>query len=781
MKAKHITWCLVAVVITFLATACVDKDFRLDEVSTEITVGQGTTTLKLGYLKEQKLSEIIDTEDIDGLQIDPQTGDYLLGYSGEGEDIEIDGIDHSFDIPRTMSSFTAEYPHFELIGTGYQFDEVYYIKPKIANVEIPDFEIQVEAGHVISGHEDSTASHTLSYEVPEYISSIDCIYLKPYRDGAPGAKIDVLLEFNDLKSINSGGHLNLELVAPEGYRLYDSNYRLLEDGHFKVSNYAFSSSQNEFEYELYLECIENNHPIVDGNLTLPIELEYHLSFDMTTRAGALHVAQLPELHITSDLEYEDAELTLNNVTLIEHNKPMEGALQINDLPEEVKSINEVTFTGYPAIQLIAEGIEWLDDLTASQVVIKALLPEYLTFEDDPRSGYNAQTHTLTTNLNYLRHGIVLILDALHFEGEGIRPENGTVTLDFAPDIVAEFLKGTKTQLSHLLHSGDLVLTTGIEQTTLDIESVTGHIAYSHTEQSSIDMGGLDEDYQITINDPGLSPVIAINISNPLTISATVNATLTPTCGGVLHPENSVSVKNVVVEAADYFDGNTTPKQIKLILAEEAKRSLYPQDEYTFVACDIAKLLKGEIPDTVELDLEFNTDAQSEATLYAADKYVVSYDYKVDVPLLFDQTMDITYSDVADGFDDTFDDLSDKDIKVGDIYIIAEVKTTIPLDLGFDAELIDAQGNPTEVKLIIPSDAKIEGSKDGQSESVSTIRLGVDLGKDNNARNLADIDAIRLELSAGCAAGEASLNTEQYISAQLYIELNGGITVDLDTL
>lgn len=782
MNTNRILRCLVAIFVTLVATSCVDKDFRLDEVSTEITVGQGTTTLKLGFLKEQKLAEIIDTEDIDGLTIDPLTGNYRLGYEGQGEDIEVDGIDHTFDIPRTMSSFTAEYPHFELVGHEYLLDEVYYIKPKIADVEIPDMEIQVEAGHIISGHEDDVARHSLSYDVPEYISSIDRIYLSPHKSGAPGAKIDVLLEFNDLADINNGGHLNLELIVPEGYILYDSDYRLLEDGHFKVSNYAFAANENEFEYELYIESIENNNPIVDGVLTMPIELEYHLSFDMTTRAGSVHVADLPELHISSSLEYEDADLQLNAVTLIEHNEPMESAIAINDLPEEVKSINEVTFIGYSAINLIAEGLEWIDEQTASQVVIEAQLPDYLTFHNDPKSGYDAQTHTLTTNLNYLRHGIVLTLDALHFEGEGITPVNGSLSLDFAPDIVARFEQGTKTKLSHLLHSGDLVLTTGIEQATLDVESISGRIAYSHTEYSSLDMGGLEEDYDITINDPGLSPVIAINLTNPLTIDAYVDATLTPVSGLTAHPENSVSVEGVKISAAQYFDGNTTPKTIRLILADEEHRKEYPESEYTFVACDLATLLKGNIPDTVELELDFKTDSENQATLYAADQYIISYDYSVDVPLVFDQTMDITYSDTSDSFGDTFDDLSDKDIKVGDIYVIAEITTTIPLNLMMNAELVDAQGNPTEVKLIIPDEGiTIQGSKDGKSENVSSVRMGLDLGEDNNARNLAQIEALRMVLRANSSGNQVTLNTEQYISAQLFIELKGGITVDLETL
>ena len=288
-------------------------------------------------------------------------------------------------------------------------------------------------------------------------------------------------------------------------------------------------------------------------------------------------------------------------------------------------------------------------------------------------------------------------------------------------------------------------------------------------------GGAD----ITIDDTGLSPIIAINITNPLTMSAFIDATLVPVHDGVANTENSVSISNIEIKAAEYANGTITPKTLKLILAGEEHKAKYSGSEYTFVECNIANLLRGNIPDAIDMELSFKT-ASGLSTLYAAEKYTVSYDYSVDIPLSFSDKMSLSYSDVIDGIDGTFDGLADMNIKVGDIYLVADIATTIPLDLSFDAELLGTNGQKTSAKLIIPNEGiKIQGSTDGTTEKTSSVRLGIDFGEDNKVSNLADVSTIRLTLSAKSASSQASLNPNQYISAQLYVELEGGITVDIN--
>jgi hypothetical protein len=83
---------------------------------------------------------------------------------------------------------------------------------------------------------------------------------------------------------------------------------------------------------------------------------------------------------------------------------------------------------------------------------------------------------------------------------------------------------------------------------------------------------------------------------------------------------------------------------------------------------------------------------------------------------------------------------------------------------------------------LPEDSVIDGSKDGVTEKFSTVRFELKLGEDGSVGQLAEVDRLNLMLNAmGTANSGAPLNSDQYISAVLKLELKGGITIDLRTL
>ena len=96
-------------------------------------------------------------------------------------------------------------------------------------------------------------------------------------------------------------------------------------------------------------------------------------------------------------------------------------------------------------------------------------------------------------------------------------------------------------------------------------------------------------------------------------------------------------------------------------------------------------------------------------------------------------------------------------------------------------LKDANGNPTAAQLPIEDDAIIEGSADGVTPKVSTLRFNLDLGADGRVANITEVDAIAFDLVATSAAinNAVALNTNQFIGVKLQLELAGGITVDID--
>ena len=784
---------LVVAMALFAATACVDESFQIDKASTQVTIGGDVTTLPLGYLDKQKLGDFITVEDLEGLKVD-ENGNYSLSFAGDGEEISIDGVENSFDIERTVTTFVADYPAFDLTGAACTIQQPFNITPNFGALNIPqNVSISIPAGYKITAEADGEISEVLKYNVPEYLASINRIYFKPQVSGDKGARIDMTLRLGDIASINGGGHINLELIANEGLELYDRYGKELkavsqQGGKctYKIADgYTFASGTKEIKFSAFVASIANSSTVKNGLLSMPIELGYNVSFDLTTRANKLALNNMPELYMDAKFQYQDADIELNEVVLLEHGALADATtpITIDNLPAEVKSVKKVTFSDNSPIHFLSEGLDWLDDATAKNIIIEAELPDYLTLRDDKSQGYDPATHTLRISLSDLRKQIHLNLDALTFAGDGIEPNNGMVTLDFAPDIAVYIKGGTEVKLSKILHNNEIEFSAGFDDTTLELVALEGKIAYQYEESATIDMGGIEDEISLKIANAGVSPVITINVENPLTLDANVSASLVPVFDGVAKNENSIDIDDVVIKSAKVVNGNIQSTATTLILADESLRNNYSDEKYTFVACNLGKLLQGSIPDEVKFNMVFSTDENVVHSFYVANSYSVNYSYDVNIPLEFDNKLDIEIESTIDGLSETFADLEDQDVSVKGVSLIAEVVNTIPIDFTFGAEFLDAQGKATEASLVIPeSNNTIKGSVDGETEAKSTLRVSLDLGNSGNINQLADVDAIRLKLKAlRSANGSCALNAEQYISLKLQLEVNGKIKADLDNI
>jgi hypothetical protein len=268
------------------------------------------------------------------------------------------------------------------------------------------------------------------------------------------------------------------------------------------------------------------------------------------------------------------------------------------------------------------------------------------------------------------------------------------------------------------------------------------------------------------------------------METTLSGSVTPCVAGVENLENRVEFGDVALQPATYADGSITPMEVVLVIADESLRQEYTDAKYTFVACDVTKLLLGTLPDTFAITLALAVDPLEVQTLYIDDKnFSITYDYKVDVPFTIDNSFDIHYSDVVDGLNSTFSAFADYDIKVGDLTIIATVVNTTPLEFAAQVVLLDANGNPTEAQVHIAEDARIKGSVDGVTPAESVMRLAIDLGAESKISSVALVDAIAVDLRASSAANESAvpLNNNQYVGVKLHAELAGGITIDIDKL
>ena len=306
--------------------------------------------------------------------------------------------------------------------------------------------------------------------------------------------------------------------------------------------------------------------------------------------------------------------------------------------------------------------------------------------------------------------------------------------------------------------------------------------YTYELNEQFALSGL-EDLDVEIGGVGLKPVIEVNVTHPLTLKTAMSCEITPCVDGVAMVDNAISLKDLVVPEATYENGDVKPVTVSLIIADESRREEYADPKYTFVACDVTKLLNGRLPDAVDIDLSFGVDASEVQTLYVPDQFYVAYDYKVMIPFDIDGSLELRYNAAVGDLNSIFEAIAGYDIEVGDVALLATVVNTTPFELAADVALLDVDGNPTEAQVHIAEGAKIHGSSDGVTPAESVVRLDLDFGKDGKVSNISNVDGLQFELVATSAANETSvaLNKNQYIGVSLQIELAGGITIDLDKL
>ena len=156
-------------------------------------------------------------------------------------------------------------------------------------------------------------------------------------------------------------------------------------------------------------------------------------------------------------------------------------------------------------------------------------------------------------------------------------------------------------------------------------------------------------------------------------------------------------------------------------------------------------------------------------------------YEVDVPLSFEQGLNIVYNDSVR---DLNKDLSDLDkVFLKNAKIILSVDNAIPLKLQLKPENVlikDVYGNElTAVKKTIEEDKQyVAESTDGEKPATSEVVLS--LTSDDTAF-LSKIDRICFKLTAvpGSATGVPLKDTQWLKVTSLKLSVPGGVNVDLN--
>lgn len=449
----------------------------------------------------------------------------------------------------------------------------------------------------------------------------------------------------------------------------------------------------------------------------------------------------------------------------------------NNIDEALKELGAL-YAKTPVDLILTIDFANTGDLSFAKVKannLKIIFPDYIVFKaEEGIQGHELILDGQVLSENGSSYSRTLKVEGYKFSenaGVGRKPNEGTLTIEgvisMEGEVVTSGVSGTGTL--------SLVPKTVLREMTAS--SVTGVIQPEiKAETTDIELNDLpdflkDEETRLDIT----NPVILLRADNPLETPVEVDAVLTPM-------KNNTQIEGKKVEI-----GSGNEKTPVVLASGENVIALSRTGECTIEGVtsnvkveDINNLLET-IPDDIVVDLQPVVRNEDYYTAKLGWSYEMPSSYEVDVPLSFEQGLNIVYND---SIQDLNKDLNDLD-KVGlkNMKVILSVDNAIPLKLQLKAENVqikDVYGNElSAVKKTIEEDKQyVAESTDG--EKPATSELVLNLTSDDTAF-LSKIDRICFKITAvpGSATGVPLKDTQWLKVTSIKLSVPGGVNVDLN--
>ena len=356
-------------------------------------------------------------------------------------------------------------------------------------------------------------------------------------------------------------------------------------------------------------------------------------------------------------------------------------------------------------------------------------------------------------------------------GAGRKPNEGTLTIEgvisMEGEVVTSGVSGTGTL--------SLVPKTVLREMTAS--SVTGVIQPEiKAETTNIELNDLpdflkDEGTRMDIT----NPVILLRAENQLETPVEVDAVLTPMKG------------NAQIDGKEVKVGSGYGKTPVVLASGKNVIALSRTGECTIEGVtsnvkveDINNLLET-IPDDIEVDLQPVVRNEDYYTAELGRAYEMPSSYEVDVPLSFEQNLNIVYNDSVQDLNKDLNDLDKVILKKANVLLT--VDNAIPLKLQLKPENVlikDVYGNElTAVKKTIEEDKQyVTESTDGEKPVTSELVLNL---TSEDTAFLSKIDRICFKLTAvpGSATGVPLKDTQWLKVTSIKLSVPGGVNVDLN--
>lgn len=451
----------------------------------------------------------------------------------------------------------------------------------------------------------------------------------------------------------------------------------------------------------------------------------------------------------------------------------------NDIDEALKELGSLRAKTPVDLNLTIDFNISGGNLTFNQVKankLKLVFPDYIVFKEDEGIqdnelildeevlSVNGSSYTRTLKVEGYKFG-----DAADSgrkpNAEGSLTIEGNISME--GDVVTSGISGT----------GALALVPKAVLEEMNINSVTGVIQPKiEAETTKIELNDLpdflkDEDTRLDIT----NPVILLKADNPLETDVEIDAVLTP-------KKNNVNIEGHEVKIGTGYGQNKValiPGTNIIALSRTGDCSIEGVTENIKVE-DINNLLET-IPDDIDVNLQPIVRNENYYNAELGKEYDLPASYEVDVPLSFEQGLNIVYNDSVQDLNKDLNDLDKVSLK--NAKIMLSVDNAIPLKLQLKAENVqikDVYGNElTAVKKTMEEDKQyVTESTDGEKPATSELVLS--LTSDDTAF-LSKIDRICFKITAvpGSATGVPLKDTQWLKVTSVKLSVPGGVNVDLN--
>lgn len=407
--------------------------------------------------------------------------------------------------------------------------------------------------------------------------------------------------------------------------------------------------------------------------------------------------------------------------------------------------------------------------------LKIVFPDYIVFKaEEGIQGHELILDGQVLSENGSSYSRTLKVEGYKFSenaGAGRKPNEGTLTIEgvisMEGEVVTTGVSGTGTL--------SLVPKTVLREMTAN--SVTGVIQPEiKAETTNIELNDLpdflkDEETRMDIT----NPVILLRAENQLETPVEVDAVLTPMKGNA-----QIDGKEVKVGSGYGKTPVVLASGINVIALSRTGECTIEGVTSNVKVEDINNLLET-IPDDIEVDLQPVVRNEDYYTAELGRAYEMPSSYEVDVPLSFEQNLNIVYNDSVQDLNKDLNDLDKVILKKANVLLT--VDNAIPLKLQLKPENVlikDVYGNElTAVKKTIEEDKQyVTESTDGEKPVTSELVLNL---TSEDTAFLSKIDRICFKLTAvpGSATGVPLKDTQWLKVTSIKLSVPGGVNVDLN--